>query len=173
MVFSIRSSRGVPFCPFVCSLIPFFYLSSLSRSQTEADIEIHPIRMIAIERLDRLRQRVSGEVCADAGLNKTDQLHISRVSGGVGANPVGAAVGYLQFVFISQLDASGDKVFPAQRADGFKGERACITRMVRACLVVATPDKAGRPASGWVMQRGRRANNVRYLLPLRVLEPAD
>ena len=49
-------------------------------------------RMAAIIRLDRVRERVGGEICADAGFDGSEQRHVARIAEGIGADAERTAV---------------------------------------------------------------------------------
>ena len=85
--------------------------------------------MLAIVRLDGGGQGIGGEVSAETGFyvlreRVGKQGDVARVAGGVGTDAVRAAVKQgsrgKEFVFIDQLDASGEEVAAADGRDGFK-----------------------------------------------------
>src|SRR5690349_8691077 len=98
----------------------------VSRLEPDTKKHVSSHRMIAVVRLDGGRQRVRGEVYADAGFHVAEQLDIASVPDRVGANPKRAAVRFRemifnlrltvkQLVFVYQLRAARDEVPAAGR----------------------------------------------------------
>src|ERR1019366_8848195 len=86
-------------------------------------------RMVAVVRLDRGWERVSGEVCADAGFDESEPRHVARVAEGIGADPKRAAIEKVevlldirlageQFVLVDQFGTARDEILAGDRKNG-------------------------------------------------------
>src|SRR5579863_1625308 len=130
-------------------------------------------RMAAVVRLDRVWERVSGEVCADACFDESEQRHVARVAEGISADAKRAAIEKVevlldvrlaseQFVLVDQFGTARDKVLAGDRKNGFNQVGIQITE--RRGSVVPSPDKGRGPASAGhrldVLQGSRRTHLI-------------
>src|SRR5579863_2714881 len=155
------------------------------RLKPESNEYISADRTAAEVRLDRVRERVSGEVCADARLDQPKQCHVVRIADRISADAERAAVAKVevlldlglaseQLVLVDQFGTSRDEVLARYREDGLDKIRIQIAK--RGGAVVASPDKCRCPASARhgfdVLQGSSRTHLVPWLKRLGMNDPA-
>lgn len=110
--------------------------------------------MVAVVRFDRVRQRVSGKVCADARLYVSKQTDVPRVADRVCTNSESTSIKTIkllfdgrliaeQLVLVNQFESTCKEVFASYWQD-----RLCEVRIqvMQTCGIVgASPNQARRP----------------------------